>query len=155
MQQIKWFQRNFNFDFAQNIFPSIIERLAGTPVRLEEKFKFIPPAILSVKINGAWSIKENVGHLIDLEPLWQGRLEDILNDKTELRPTDLQNIKTSEANHNAVAIEKLLSDFRQIRNQTINLIENLTEKQIFKSAPSPAIKSTYAYNGFIFICCRT
>jgi uncharacterized damage-inducible protein DinB len=141
MQQIKWFERNFNFDFAQNIFPSIIERLAGTPVRLEEKFKFIPSAILCVKINGTWSIKENVGHLIDLEPLWQGRLEDILNGKTELRPTDLQNNKTNEANHNAVEIEKLLSDFRQIRNQTINLIENLTEEQIFRSALHPRLKT--------------
>ncbi len=140
MQQIKWFERNFNFDFAQNIFPSIIERLAGTPVRLEEKFKSIPSSILSVSVNGAWTIKENVGHLIDLEPLWQGRLEDILHGKTELRPTDLQNTKTNEANHNAVEIEKLLSDFRQKRKQTINLIENLTEEQIFRSALHPRLK---------------
>ena len=141
MQQIKWFERNFNFDFTQNIFPSIIERLAGTPICLEEKFKFIPSSILSVRLNGAWTIKENVGHLIDLEPLWHGRLEDILNDKTELRPTDLQNTKTSEANHDTVAIEKLLNDFRQIRKQTINLIENLTEEQIFKSALHPRLKT--------------
>ena len=152
MQQIKWFDRNFNFDSAQNIFPSIIERLAGTPVRLEEKLKFIPSNILSVRVNSAWSIKENVGHLIDLEPLWQGRLEDILNGKTELRPTDLQNTKTNEANHNAVTIEKLLSDFRQIRNQTINLIENLNEEQIFRSALHPRLKKPMrTMDSFLFV----
>ena len=69
MEQIKWFERNFSFDSPQNIFPSIIERLTGTPVRLEEKFKIIPSNILSVRVNGGWTIKENVGHLIDLEPL--------------------------------------------------------------------------------------
>ncbi|MFE3871057.1 hypothetical protein ACFX5F_07460 [Flavobacterium sp. ZS1P70] len=70
MEQIKWFDRNFNFDTNQNIFPSILERLLGTPLRVEEKFKSIQPTILTYKINNTWSIKENVGHLIDLEPLW-------------------------------------------------------------------------------------
>jgi uncharacterized damage-inducible protein DinB len=141
MEQIKWFDRNFNFDFAQNIFPSIIERLAGTPIRLEEKFKSIPPDILTIRINNTWTIKENVGHLTDLEPLWQGRLDDIINGKLELRPTDLQNTKTSLANHDATPIEDLLTNFRQIRKQTINLLEKLDEKQVFMSALHPRLKS--------------
>ena len=141
MQPTKWFERKFDFNSQQNIFPSIIERLAGTPARLDEKFKSISQKILSERIDNTWTIKENVGHLTDLEPLWQGRLEDILNDETEMRPTDLQNRKTSEANHNAVAIEKLLKDFRQIRMQTIAMIENLNEEQIFKSALHPRLKT--------------
>src|SRR5580765_8303864 len=111
MKQEKWFNRKFDFRSRQNIFPSIIERLAGTPARLEEKLKFSSPDILTVRVDGTWTIKENVGHLTDLEPLWQGRLEDILNGETEMRPTDLQNTKTSEANHDAVPIEDLLKRF--------------------------------------------
>ena len=141
MQQVKWFIRSFDFASEQNILPSIIERLAGTPARLEEKFKFIPVEILTVTIDGTWSIKENVGHLTDLEPLWQGRLDDILSGKTELRPTDLQNTKTTEGNHNAVPIEKLLSDFRAIRNKTVQLLENITEEQVFMSALHPRLKT--------------
>jgi uncharacterized damage-inducible protein DinB len=141
MQQTKWFERKFDFNSQQNIFPSVIERLAGTPARLDEKFKSIPEKILPGRIDNTWTIKENVGHLTDLEPLWQGRLEDILNDETEMRPTDLQNRKTTEANHNAVAIEELLKSFRQIRTQTIAMIENLNEEQIFKSALHPRLKT--------------
>src|SRR5690348_10693271 len=141
MQQTKWFERKFDFNSQQNIFPSIIERLAGTPARLDEKFKSIPEKILSERIDNTWSIKENVGHLTDLEPLWQGRLEDILNGETEMRPTDLQNTKTNEAHHNTVAIEKLLKDFSQIRMQTITMIKNLNEEQIFKSALHPRLKT--------------
>jgi len=141
MQQVKWFNRSFDFASDQNILPSIIERLAGIPARLEEKFKSIPNNILSVRIDGRWTIKENVGHLIDLEPLWQGRLDDILNGKTELRPTDLQNTKTTEANHDAVPIEKLLNDFRAIRNKTVQLLENITEEQVFMSALHPRLKT--------------
>ena len=141
MEQIKWFDRKFNFESLQNIFPGILERLVGTPVRLEEKLSSIPSTILTHRINDTWTIKENVGHLTDLEPLWQGRLEDILNDKTEMRPTDLQNTGTSEANHDAVPIEALLENFRQIRKKTIDMLQQVNEEQIFKSALHPRLKT--------------
>lgn len=141
MKKVKWFERSFDFSKDQNIFPSIIERLKGTPARLEEKFKFIPAEILETKVDNTWSIKENVGHLIDLETLWQGRLEDIKNGEIEMRPTDLANRKTDEANHNAQHIEKLLRDFRKIREHTVALIENLDEETIFKSALHPRLKT--------------
>jgi len=141
MKKVKWFERSFDFSKDQNIFPSIIERLSGTPARLEEKFKSIPADILETKVDNTWSIKENVGHLTDLEPLWQGRLEDIKNGEIEMRPTDLANRKTDEADHNAHPIEKLLSDFRVIRERTISLIENLDEETIFKSALHPRLKT--------------
>jgi len=141
MKKVKWFERSFDFSKDQNIFPSIIERLSGTPARLEEKFKSIPSDILETKVDNIWSIKENAGHLIDLEPLWQGRLEDVKNGEIEMRPTDLANRKTDEADHNAQPIEKLLSDFRVIRERTISLIENLDEETIFKSALHPRLKT--------------
>jgi uncharacterized damage-inducible protein DinB len=141
MTKVKWFERSFDFSKEQNIFPSIIERLKGTPARLEEKFRSIPDEILEIKVDGTWSIKENVGHLTDLETLWQGRLEDIKNGEIEMRPTDLANGKTDEANHNSQTIEKLLSDFRAIRERTIGLIENLDEEIIFKSALHPRLKT--------------
>ena len=79
MQQIKWFDRKFNFDTDQNIFPSIIERLSDAPLRLEHKLRSIIPEILVEKINNTWSIKENIGNHIDQEPLLQSRYEDNRN----------------------------------------------------------------------------
>lgn len=141
MEKVKWFDRNFNFNTEQNIFPSVIERLRGTPVRLEEKFKTIPADLLALKIDNTWSIKENIGHLTDLEPLWQGRLEDIVTGKVELRPTDLQNRKTDLANHNTKPLEELLNSFRQIRAQTVSMLEKINEETIFKSALHPRLKT--------------
>ncbi len=152
MQQSKWFSRTFDFSNSQNIFPSIIERLAGTPARLDEKLLSISPEILSVRIDGTWTIRENIGHLTDLEPLWQGRLEDILHGEEELRPTDLQNIATSQANHDAVAIEVLLGNFRQIRKKTIQLLENLDEQDIPKFALHPRLKTPMRVSDlFLFV----
>ena len=152
MEQVPWFKREFNFTSNQNIFPSIIERLAGTPVRLEEKLKVVSPNVLSVRVDGTWTIKENAGHLIDLEPLWQSRLDDIISGKMELRPTDLQNTKTSQANHDAIPTEELLNRFRQIRNQTVSVLEKLDEEQVFKSALHPRLKTPMrAMDLFLFV----
>ncbi|WP_224995221.1 DinB family protein [Cesiribacter sp. SM1] len=140
MKQIRWFDRSFQFGATQNIFPAVLERLAGTPVRLEEKCMLIPHELLAKGLEGKWSIKENVGHLIDLEPLWQGRLHDILNGREELRPADLQNTLTTQANHNAVLLEDLLSSFRQVRKQTLQLLEPLKEEDVFKAALHPRLK---------------
>jgi uncharacterized damage-inducible protein DinB len=141
MQQIKWFDRKFNFDTEQNIFPSIIERLSDAPLRIENKFRSIKTEILNERINNTWSIKENVGHLIDLEPLWQGRFEDIKNGQLELRATDLRNTQTDLANHNDTSVDELLRRFRTIRQETISLIENLDEQMVFKSALHPRLKT--------------
>ena len=152
MKKTKLFDRKFNFDNQQNIFPSIIDRLIGTPARLEEKLKSIPADILEMKPEGTWSIKENIGHLTDLESLWQGRLQDFLNGEKELRPTDLANRKTDEANHNAKSLEELLKEFRQVRMQTISLIENLDDEIIFRSALHPRLKTPMrTMDSFLFV----
>jgi uncharacterized damage-inducible protein DinB len=152
MKQVKWFERKFNFAVDQNIMPSIIERLDGTPIRLEFKLKSIPSKILTTRIKDTWTIKENAGHLIDLEPLWQGRLEDIKNGHQELRAADLLNTKTSTANHNQAALEDLINGFKQIRQQTIKQLKELSEEEIFKSALHPRLKTPMrTIDLFIFV----
>jgi len=142
MKSTKWFDRKFDFfGTQQNIFPSIIERLRGTPARLEEKCRDIPSAWLQIKPENTWSIKENIGHLSDLEPLWQGRLDDLKNGEKELRPTDLANRKTDDAGHNNKSLAQLLSDFRQVRGETVRMIEGLDEDIIFRSALHPRLKT--------------
>ncbi|MEO0528248.1 MAG: DinB family protein, partial [Bacteroidota bacterium] len=140
MQQIKWFERKFNFSFQQNIFPSIIERLDGTFMRLKTKVEQIPPELLELKSDGKWSIKENIGHLIDLEPLWQGRLNDILSNMEYLRSTDLENKKTDIAMHNESDINDLLLQFQDVRKMTLDKLLELKEEEVYKTALHPRLK---------------
>ncbi len=141
MEQVKWFERKFDFSHKDNIFPSIIERLQGTPVRLEYKINQIPLENLTLKPDGKWSIKENIGHLIDLESIWQGRLEDILNGEGFLRAADLENKKTDLADHNKTEIGQLLSAFSDIRNETLKHLVILNESEIYKYALHPRLKT--------------
>jgi uncharacterized damage-inducible protein DinB len=130
MNRKKWFDRKFDANNFENSFPSIIERLRGTPIRMEEKTSRLSKALLEIKPEAKWSIKEHIGHLIDLEQLWQGRLQDILEGAEFLRPTDLDNKKTDFANHNLTDLNTLFLNFRAIREQTIALLEPLNETDI-------------------------
>ena len=121
--------------------PVLIERLEGTPVRLEAKMKRIKVVDYTIKPEGKWSILEHIGHLADLEPLWQGRLDDILNGQKELRPTDLDNKKTTEADHNSKPLSELLYNFETLRKVTLEKLSNLREEDVFKSALHPRLKT--------------
>ena len=141
MRQANWFDRKFEFSCTENIMPSLIERLEGTSIRLREKMKKINLRLYTTKPEGKWSILEHIGHLADLEPLWQGRLDDILNGQQELRPTDLANKRTTEANHNSKSVTELIDNFEALRNITLGYLNNLKEEDIFKSALHPRLKT--------------
>ena len=89
--KLPWFQREFAFDFPVEKYPDILERLRGTPARAEEKSRLISPEILRRRLDETWSVQENIGHLLDLEPLWAGRVDDILAGAKTLREADLTN----------------------------------------------------------------
>ena len=141
MRQVNWFDRKFDFAIDQNIMPSIIERLEGTPIRIREKLRITDSSLYKIKPNGKWSILEHVGHLADLEPLWQGRLDDILSGQKELRPTDLNNKKTIEANHNDTPLWELLREMETLRKMTVAKLRALDDADVFKSAYHPRLKT--------------
>ncbi|MEM7086897.1 MAG: DinB family protein [Bacteroidota bacterium] len=139
MKQIKWFDRKFDFASEQNIFPAIIERLEGTAVLLKHKLASIPKKDLIAKPDNTWSIQENVGHLLDLEPLWYGRLEDILLQTEYLRSADLKNKKTDLAGHNERNLTDILEEFTNYRTKMLARLKNLNETEIFRHALHPRL----------------
>ena len=137
----KWFSRKFDFSFDVDWFPLILERLRGTPGRLEERTSAASPAALTRRQNDSWSIQENAGHLVDLEPLWLGRVEDLLSGKAELRPADLTNAATHNARHNEKPIGEILGAFRQLRLQLVHRLEGMDETKALLTALHPRLKT--------------
>jgi uncharacterized damage-inducible protein DinB len=136
----RWFDRRFQLGLPLDAFPEIIERLRGTPARLEERTRSIPPHRLIQRFGGTWSIQENVGHLLDLEPLWAGRLDDFFQDATTLRTADLNNRKTHEAGHNAQPLDALLVSFRSARMAYMTRLEGLSPSQLQRAALHPRLQ---------------
>ncbi len=136
----KWFERKFDLTFPADLYPNVCARLRGTPARLEELARGYTYEVLIRQQDQAWSAQENIGHLLDLEPLWLGRVEDYVNGVETLRPTDLQNRKTHEAGHNSRPIEDILVDFRKARAQLLERVESLDLAIYSRTALHPRLK---------------
>jgi len=141
MQKTEWFKRKFPVIEDNGILPSIIERLSGTPARIEEIAGNLTPALLTFKPGGKWSVKEEIGHLSDLEPLWLGRLYELTEGLAELRAADLINQQTHNANHNATEIKVLLQGFREQRQFFVNRLMRLNDEQLLNAALHPRLKT--------------
>jgi uncharacterized damage-inducible protein DinB len=140
IQQTAWFERKFEFNFLVGFFPVIVERLRGALPRIESMVKNKSENELSYKQDNEWSIKEQVGHLYDLEELWYGRIEDFLSSKEILRAADLSNKKTHIANHNSKSITELLELFSQARKKLITKVENMDEATASLTALHPRLQ---------------
>ncbi len=128
MQRTLWVERNFNFDFPTGLFPTVLERLRGTSVRLKEITSHISEHEAEIKPNGKWSIKEHIGHLGDLEILHEGRIDDFLDRKETLRPWDKTNAETQNANHNDSTLQALLDLFTARRSVLISRLSQLDDE---------------------------
>ncbi|MFZ1677028.1 MAG: DinB family protein [Saprospiraceae bacterium] len=128
MQRTLWTDRTFNFDFPVGLFPNILERLRGTPARLKELTTGITEQQAEHKANGKWSIKEQIGHLADLEALHEGRINDFLLRKDSLRPADMTNAVTNSAKHNASSIQELINNFSVKRIAFVSRLEQLSDE---------------------------
>jgi uncharacterized damage-inducible protein DinB len=148
----RWFDRRFELGLPPEAIPEIIERLRGTPARLEERLREVPPQVLTERYEGKWSIQENAGHLLDIEPLWDGRLDDLLAGAQELRSWDLTNRKTDEANHNSRPYEEILTAFRKARHRIVRRLEELEDAQLSATALHPRLrKPMTAADLFFFV----
>ncbi len=135
-----WFERTFPTGLPQAMLPVILERLRGTPARLEERLAGRSAAVLTRRLGETWSIQENAGHLLDLEPLWLQRADDLLNRRAVMTPADLQNRKTHEANHNAASLDVLLEGFRRARGTLLDRLEGAEASVLAHTAPHPRLR---------------
>ncbi len=140
MSKWSWIERSFNFDFPASKFPDLLERVRGTPVRVEALVADLSNDVLTGSDGSGWSIQENVGHLIDLGYLALQRVEEIMAGKDVLVAADMTNRKTNEANHNTRNIADLLTEFRRERAQLVARLEQLDESDWSKSALHPRLQ---------------
>jgi uncharacterized damage-inducible protein DinB len=147
-----WFQRRFELGLPAEAFPDVLERVRGTPARLEERVRGLEFAKLTARTGDRWSIQEHVGHLLDLEELWAGRLDELMSGDEQLRAADLENRKTYQANHNDRLIDELLAEFRAIRMEIVSRLESLSHDDLRRQSLHPRLQQPMtAVDLFFFV----
>lgn len=141
MERTKWFERTFNSIEDNGLLPGIIERLEGTPARLYYKTGKLNNNNMPSVPGTSWSIKKEIGHLINLEPLWLERMEQLVEGTQILRAADLSNTRTHETDHDSKDILELLQHFFEVRMVLTNRLRELQDADLIRSALHPRLQT--------------
>lgn len=141
MSRIPWLEKTFQFGTTEAEFANVIPRLEATYPKLRSLVNGLSLSLLTRKPEGKWSVLEHIGHLGDLEGLWQTRLEEFCARKAILSPADMENRQTHEAGHHLKSVDDLLNRFQEKRNQTLQQIRLLPFDVLKISSFHPRLKA--------------
>lgn len=126
MNRPAWVDKVFEFTLSPDQLPEVVAKLNATTGRLRKILGTTSAADMEIRLDNKWSIKENVGHLTDLEELHVGRLEDLENGLKTLRPADMSNATTEASDHNSFKLRELLIDLEEARTGFIEKLNSLS-----------------------------
>jgi|SRR5918999_9612 uncharacterized damage-inducible protein DinB len=150
MPRIRWTERSFRFDFPADLYPEMIERLRGTPARLEDRLEVLEGELLIRRDGDAWSIQEHAGHLLDLESLVWRRLDEYEASADALHAADMSNRKTWEARHNERLLAAVLTAFRREREAIVARLERWPPEVFARSALHPRLQVAMRLTDMLF-----
>ncbi len=131
-----WIERRFAFTAPPWMVADLAERLRGTPARIAEAIAGVDEAAAQRSAAGSWSIAQNVGHLADVELLWQERLADLAAARSTLTPALPARFQAAATRHTQRSLAATLAEFRERR----------TEFVVALLAASPAVQRASAFH---------
>jgi len=140
VERTEWIKRQFAFELPLGMYPNVVERVRGTPARLEDLTRSLSREILTRRDGDKWSIQEQAGHLLDLEPLGMGRLDDYEAGRETLSAADMENRRTHEANYNTDTLAHILGRFRKERMAFVRRLDSYDEAFVQRMALHPRLK---------------
>jgi hypothetical protein len=139
---VRWTERTWSFGLPIGAFPTVLERLRGTPVRAADLVANVDETVLRTAPDHSWSAKQHLGHLDDLHELDERRLGEFLAGATTLSAADMTNRRTYDADHNATPTVRLLDRLRVHRLELVARMEQLTESQVAAAATHPRLRQS-------------
>lgn len=136
MKRLIWIERQFTAGTPAGMLPFFIERLDGTMARLENKVKNVPEDVLSNSTDGKWSIKQNIGHLAEMDGVGMKRIQEILEQAPVMSPAILE----TQQDYNAQPIAQVLAYFNELRRKKIGVLNNLSDDELLRTSLHPRLK---------------
>jgi uncharacterized damage-inducible protein DinB len=126
-------------DLPLEMFPNLLERLRGTPARVEDRLRGVEGDRLTTKNGEGWSILEHVGHLLQVEGLWAARLDDFEAGKPELTAARFESWRVGDAQFNRRASRDLSSGLRIARRHLVGRLEAFDDEVLRRVARHPRL----------------
>ncbi len=135
MKEVPWFERELIFGKSPELLPYFLERLDGTLSRITSKVKGLPESVLSERLNGKWSIKENIGHLAEVDEIANRRIDEMIRGVEVMSPAVFE-----PKDYNPWPIEKVIEFFSQTRKENLKKYESLGADDLRKASIHPRLK---------------
>src|ERR1044072_3163404 len=133
IKKVEWFERQFTFGLPVGMLPFYLERISGTIIRLEKKVSGIPEDILSHKLDGKWSIKQNIGHLAEVDEIALKRINEMVNGISPMSPAVFE----PRQDYNAQPVSEVLKYFKTGRIENIKRYSSLSKEDLLKASLHP------------------
>jgi hypothetical protein len=117
-----WAQRKFTFGHPPWMLTDFIERLRGVLPRLDVLVVGLDDDRAHRQVDGKWSIAQNIGHLSDVEELWQNRLEDLRAGRKTYSPAVGARFQELARRHQDRPVSETLKEFSNRRSRLIEAL---------------------------------
>lgn len=131
-----WFERQFPPIRDNGLLPVILERLEGTAPRLRA---LLPALERARPVGSGWSAAQEIGHLLDLEPLWLKRVHDLTRGEAVLSAADLTNRATHEGDHDQWPLWHLVERWEGARRELVSVLRAVTDADLERAASHPRL----------------
>lgn len=136
MQPLPWFERKFQFGLPLGMLPFYLERLEGTIYRLENKVKGVSEERLSEKVNGKWSVKQNIGHLAEVDEIALKRIDEMIQSVSPLSPAVFE----PKQDYSAMPVSDVLNYFRSNRKKNLARYREISSEEAMRASLHPRLK---------------
>lgn len=115
--------------------PYMTERLEGAIVRLRSKTEGVDESVLTYNLENKWSIKQNIGHLIDVDVISRKRVAEIVSRAPFLSRADIE----TQDDYNGMPMWVILDRFNAARRANIDCLLSLSEHELKMTAVHPRL----------------
>jgi hypothetical protein len=136
MNRLEWFERKFTFGLPTGMLPFYLDRLQGTIDRIESKVKAVGDEVLSQKLDNKWSVKQNIGHLAEVDEIAIKRIGEMIQGISPMSPAVFE----PRGDYNQQSVEEVIAYFRKTRIANVKRYSDLTNDELERSSLHPRLK---------------
>lgn len=122
LERPRWPDRRFAFVYPPWMLSDFVERLRGLVPRLAPLLDRVDHDVAHRQVDGTWSIAQNVGHLADVEDLWQERLQDLRERKAAYTPAVPARFQAAAERHVGRALSAIVTELAQKRQALVDAL---------------------------------